>query len=241
MFSCIAGLTWRSIGHSCWDKLGDFWWTRCKEISLEWSSYSWPGDHDLGWDWFCVRQFLANLEASLFVYSVYNLIGISYVWGIWRIHSYLLMGKLPVMSRTRATLIPVFYSRIESSWSETLEFFLNGSAVIPWWFKINFSTLTRFDSITLWAIMISFLPTSYPMLKLASNSWNLSVSGWSYVSLIMEVVKGLIFLYYFTEGRLHLQGLIMLLQSMQSVTFLFLVEAHTLPVSMIYMCLICKL
>jgi len=53
--------------------------------------------------------------------------------------------------------------------------------------------------------------------------------------------QGLIFLSYFTVGCLHLQDLIMLLQYMPSVTFLFLVEAHMPPVSMICMCLICKL
>uniref|UniRef100_A0A2P2M889 Acyl-CoA binding protein n=1 Tax=Rhizophora mucronata TaxID=61149 RepID=A0A2P2M889_RHIMU len=40
---------------------------------------------------------------------------------------------------------------------------------------------------------------------------------------------------------LHLQGLIMLLQCMQNVTFLSSAGGHMLLVSMIYMCLICKL
>lgn len=56
--SCFAGITWRSVSDPFWNKLSDFWWRRCKEDSLKWSTYSWPRDNDLGWNRCCVRLFL---------------------------------------------------------------------------------------------------------------------------------------------------------------------------------------
>lgn len=93
---CIAGLTWWSISHPCWDKLSDFWWTRCKEISLEWSAYSWPRNHDLGWNWCCVRWFFAFLEASVFVCPFIILLVIFHGCGYGGFNSCLLIDNFSV-------------------------------------------------------------------------------------------------------------------------------------------------